>query len=137
MKEEIINYTRRRKRGEYKSQHLTQREFRHWNLRILRVFFESHGGFDFLINVKNAEEKELRICSANTERGRNLFLTFLTPFNKNTGHMVTKIGPVCRISNFYKSYFMKKILGRNFFEVFLSYTLFQASLVERVNWYSG
>ncbi len=56
----------------------TQREFRLWNLRILRVFFKFDGGFIFFEIVKKTEQlRELRVPPQMRRTQKIIFLRFL------------------------------------------------------------
>ncbi len=85
------------------------------NLRILRVFSKFDGGFEFFENVKKTEQLRAPFSSAIAEDPKKYRLTFLTVFDKSTGHKDTKFCPEYIISITYKSYFIIFSVTRKIF----------------------
>ena len=69
-------------------------------------------------NVEKKEQIQVPCTSANAEDSKKLIFTFLTIFDKNTGHRVTKICPEYLISDTYKCYFICFFQLEIFFLVF-------------------
>ena len=95
----------------------TQREFRLWEPPYSKSFFQIWRRIWFFWNCqKNGANTGVPFFLRNYGGPKKYRFSFLTVFDKNTGHRVTKICPEYLISNTYKSYFINFFVTRIFFK---------------------
>ena len=103
----------------------------------MRVFFKFDGGFHFFEIVKKTEQIQVPVFLRNYGGPKKYRFPFLTVFDKNTGHRVTKIGPEYLISDIYKSYFIIFLVTCKKNLLFFIYATFEIDDQRRVAWSSG